>query len=782
LTWSDEFNEAPGKRDFSLGKDPNWEAIDLWYKGTWDDEIYKPNQARVGGGKLSIDMIDVPGWDRQNRRMHKFTSAMLQSWNKVCFTGGYFEVRLKLPGNMQQGGVWGAAWVAGNLGRPGQMKSSEGFWPYSYSQCDAGAKAQRGLDAGTELDGQKINACDSKPGLGFNPGQGRGMPEIDLIESFVPTFGNDKWTRAHFTTSLQMGPLIPVDVNHGPGLTGCDGRPSDVHLYENCPGFKYFHNHSEKVEPNKWCQAVEGPMRANTVQDCLSSEVDLRATHFEEFHTYGFLWEPKKRVVWYLDDEPLFEAGQEALSPKRSPSNPNFFVGQRDVPTEPMSMLLNVAISDHGVMNWNRHMKFPITMEVDYVRIWQNPSKGHTLTCDPSSHPTKQYINANPNFFGVPVCGNNKCDDGECESCPEDCAHNLACPGVHLSEMPVGGWPAPIWRQGPKHGVHLESGCEVIFNEKGMRVKAQGNPCTVRRPGLLPDGPLQETALRKFSIIVNTEGSGSFSYAATIGPGGTKCNPKKRGCPATYIMTAEENVALCHDCEGVFNAGGVVGVDFKIDLSYRIPYFVGAWGAELRFVVQPGSDILFRKVKFGPFGLPKNAARPVAITPKGYWEPAPCHLKVKGGITCGARITWLMSPEGGGSSYEDAHRQVVGQFKECTECTLPHDPCERPVCEWQGQENCATCADRMLWMSHKDRKWERLRIEESQEYIAQQFPKLCNECKDPRQACEKIVCDDGDCQTCAKAIVWELKQGTPKADARAQVSSRHPVCHKCYIE
>lgn len=770
LTWSDEFNEARGKRDFSYGKDDKWEGIDLWYKGTWDDEMYKPELAQLGGGKLSIHLEDTPAWDRQNKRMHKFTSAMLQSWNKVCLTGGYFEVRLKLPGTIEQGGVWGAAWLAGNLGRPGQMKSSEMLWPYSYDQCDQGVKAQRGLDSGTELDGQKITACDKNPGSGFRPNQGRGMPEIDLIESFVPTFGNDKNMRAHFTTSLQMGPLIPIDVNHGPGLTGCKGDPRHVHLYENCPGFTYFHNHTEKVEPNKWCQAVEGNMRGNTVQDCLSAEVDLRATHFEKFHTYGLLWEPKKRVVWYMDGEPLFEAGQEALSPKRSPSNPEFYVGQRDVPTEPMSMLLNVAISDHGVMNWNRHMTFPITMEVDYVRVYQNPAKGHTLSCDPKSHPTKVYIDANPSKFGLPICGNSKCDDGECTSCPKDCSGNMACPGKHLDEIPV--WGDNKWLPGPKHGVGSEHGCEVKFTQWGIKIKSTWHACTVRRGGLLPHGPLEETKNKKFAILVETEGTGKFHYAATIGPGGNKCNPKKRGCPATYITVAEKNVALCHDCEGEFPAGGQAGASFKIDLSYRFPYFVGAWGAELRLVVQPGSDILIKHVKFGTFSVPQKAHKPLRILPKGYWEPTPCERPVgPKKATCGSNMLWLMSPTGGSKEYQAAHAKVSAEFKECSECTLPHDPCERPVCEWKGQQGCSTCADRMLWLSHKERRWKRLRAEESQEFIAQLYPRICKECKEPKHPCQKIVGKAG--LTCAKAMARQVKQGLSRADAQRKVASNH---------
>lgn len=35
-------------------------------------------------------------------------SAMVQGWNKFCFTGGIMEVRAKLPGEPQIGGLWPA--------------------------------------------------------------------------------------------------------------------------------------------------------------------------------------------------------------------------------------------------------------------------------------------------------------------------------------------------------------------------------------------------------------------------------------------------------------------------------------------------------------------------------------------------------------------------------------------------------------------------------------------------------------------------------------------------
>ena len=35
-------------------------------------------------------------------------SAMVQGWNKFCFTGGIVEFRAKLPGNPYTGGLWPA--------------------------------------------------------------------------------------------------------------------------------------------------------------------------------------------------------------------------------------------------------------------------------------------------------------------------------------------------------------------------------------------------------------------------------------------------------------------------------------------------------------------------------------------------------------------------------------------------------------------------------------------------------------------------------------------------
>jgi hypothetical protein len=37
----------------------------------------------------------------------------------------------------------------------------------------------------------------------------------------------------------------------------------------------------------------------------------------------------------------------------------------------------------------------PATFKIDYVRIYQNPTKGHSVTCDPPGLETREYIDAN---------------------------------------------------------------------------------------------------------------------------------------------------------------------------------------------------------------------------------------------------------------------------------------------------------------------------------------------------------------------------------------------------
>eukprot|EP00965_Chrysotila_dentata_P116443 3849269-Pleurochrysis_carterae.AAC.9 len=105
---------------------------------------------------------------------------MVMSWNKFCFQEGIAEVRVKLIGQYDQAGLWPAFWMMGNLGRATFKESTEGLWPFIFDECvppeDKNCRAN-------QCNVQLITKCNPDPGYGLNPYQGRGAPEIDVIEA-----------------------------------------------------------------------------------------------------------------------------------------------------------------------------------------------------------------------------------------------------------------------------------------------------------------------------------------------------------------------------------------------------------------------------------------------------------------------------------------------------------------------------------------------------------------------------------------------------------------------
>lgn len=118
---------------------------------------------------------------------------MLQTWNKFCFQGGMLEVKAQLPASMNEKSrnpdlargptapvkelefypAWPGIWMMGNLGRAIFSASTQRMWPFSYNDCN---------EKVFNSSNQRISACDPNPGFGLHPNQGRGAPEIDLIE------------------------------------------------------------------------------------------------------------------------------------------------------------------------------------------------------------------------------------------------------------------------------------------------------------------------------------------------------------------------------------------------------------------------------------------------------------------------------------------------------------------------------------------------------------------------------------------------------------------------
>lgn len=106
-------------------------------------EWYSPENVITRNGALELTMEERPQGDLN------YTSGMVQSWNKLCFTGGIIEFSISLPGRGDVSGFWPGAWTMGNLGRPGYGASTEGTWPYSYDSCDTGIMPNQTNKAGT---------------------------------------------------------------------------------------------------------------------------------------------------------------------------------------------------------------------------------------------------------------------------------------------------------------------------------------------------------------------------------------------------------------------------------------------------------------------------------------------------------------------------------------------------------------------------------------------------------------------------------------------------------
>jgi beta-glucanase (GH16 family) len=179
---SDEFNVE--NRTFKDGHDPMWTALDrsdddASSAGGGSMQFYNSSAITTEKGFLKIGtFLEKTEWNRFDHinkewkhEVTNFTSGMIQSWNKFCFTGGIVEVDIVLPGEPYIGGLWPAVWMLGNLGRATYEASTNNIWPWSYNTCD------RDLQQA-----QTISACNSQNHFGMHPGQGRGATEIDIVE------------------------------------------------------------------------------------------------------------------------------------------------------------------------------------------------------------------------------------------------------------------------------------------------------------------------------------------------------------------------------------------------------------------------------------------------------------------------------------------------------------------------------------------------------------------------------------------------------------------------
>ena len=148
-----------------------WTASNSLSYNTYGDSYMLPSALRVEDGVLNIT---------GTKRSHlgaSYIGGQLTTWNRMCYQGGYLEVRYKAPGVYGQDGNWPAIWTMGFLVRDNHMIRNLNLWPYSYSECSCPGSQFYGVGFD-----QAISACSARADYGMNPFQGRGAVELDLLE------------------------------------------------------------------------------------------------------------------------------------------------------------------------------------------------------------------------------------------------------------------------------------------------------------------------------------------------------------------------------------------------------------------------------------------------------------------------------------------------------------------------------------------------------------------------------------------------------------------------
>ncbi|GAA6019163.1 hypothetical protein JCM10207_006570 [Rhodosporidiobolus poonsookiae] len=396
LVFSDEFNDEG--RLFYPGMDPYWEAVDLHYWQTNNLEWYDPDMVYTEGGFLTLEVNSASEADSHG---FGYLGGMLQSWNQLCFVGGYVEVAVSLPGSVEVSGLWPAAWLMSNLGRAGYGGSLDGTWPYVYDTCDVGTlpnqtnpdgTPQQPMAAGdvgnngdlSHLKGQRFSRCTCSgetdhPGPQYSNGtwKGRGASEIDIFEATV----NAKQGYGEVSQSAQWAPMNPYYSIDNSSTDYVDFFDTDY-------------------------QTIHNTYLGGATQQVTSGLSHTDPTTYDStttFMKYGVEWVPSERdglgtgkMAWTQNDDEMWFITDTAMG-----ANDAAQIGPRVVTAEPMYLLLNLGMSENFGDVDLQNLVFPAKMRVDYVRVYQD--KDHvSVGCDPKENPTVDHIKRNAELYQNP--------------------------------------------------------------------------------------------------------------------------------------------------------------------------------------------------------------------------------------------------------------------------------------------------------------------------------------------------------------------------------------------
>lgn len=425
LVFSEEFNVP--NRTFSDGTDPRWTALEkndytnaaLHYYSTSNAVTNEKGELAITTEAVDTDIIGEDELDpkKKIRKTKHFKSAMLQTWNKFCFTGGIIEAKVQLPGKHNIGGLWPAFWLLGNLARHTYVGSSEHIWPWSSNVCTT-----------RSFSSQHISACHEVAHYGLSKGVGRGSPEIDIFEvqggDLPPNKGvylRSSVGQPFMSSSFQVAPGRP-DMRPGggfwpgpgqwyDGLTGGQNTSLNINFYGN---YNHFKNDPHPEKSDYWSDAV-------------SYNRQLEELHFNSSHIYRLEWdvptdEKDGYLHWFLDGKLVLAINGTGIRQGGTGS---------EVSTEPSYILLNTAVSSQwgfpiecppncdckeydcnskdyakkcgfsgGFCDMMTKGKSSPQYKVDYVRVYQDPTKEEQkIGCSTPERPTRRYIEAHQHLY-----------------------------------------------------------------------------------------------------------------------------------------------------------------------------------------------------------------------------------------------------------------------------------------------------------------------------------------------------------------------------------------------
>ncbi|THG98260.1 hypothetical protein EW145_g7457, partial [Phellinidium pouzarii] len=113
-------------------------------------------------------------------------------------------------------------------------------------------------------------------------------------------------------------------------------------------------------------------------------------------------------ITWYSQGEKAWTVTSASIGPDSVSQ-----ISQRLITEEPMAnmaptiqpkqyMILNLGMSPSFEAQDFAHLVFPSKMYIDYVRVYQRSDVKEGVTCNPSHHPTADYINAHINAYTNP--------------------------------------------------------------------------------------------------------------------------------------------------------------------------------------------------------------------------------------------------------------------------------------------------------------------------------------------------------------------------------------------